>query len=173
MKKCKNCGELIVNDVDFCPICGSMEFETSSENNQEEIIENNTYENSYNNEKSKISEDDIVSENHIINNQSSTNKLKLILLDENENELKSWILGKLPSYTLGRISSKGSVDIDFTDFEKGKYISRRHGKIYKKNNNWYYSDLNSKHGSELISEAKREELIPMEEYELKNGDILI
>jgi len=274
MRKCKNCGELVADNVSFCPECGSMEFEVNEEDNIQSFIddfsievnidfiriENIYLENDFlnvqfllecdkqiinkfigcsikvnekiydlpgediisndkeykltinvshiknflmNNEfqimlalwdsnlfkhrlcdsgwvkyhalDEKSFQNDFIMENHndFFQNQSVSNKLKLILLDENENELKDWTLGKLPSYTLGRISSKGSVDIDFTDFENGQYVSRRHGKIYKKNNKWYYSDLGSKHGSELISNAKRENLVPMEEYELNNGNILI
>lgn len=174
MRKCKNCGELVADNVSFCPECGSMEFEGYDDINDEIVEDNAVSENVYE-EKQKSFQDELNSENYsdFFQNQSVSNKLKLILLNENENELKSWTLGKLPSYTLGRISSKGSVDIDFTDFENGQYVSRRHGKIYKKNNKWYYSDLGSKHGSELISNAKRENLVPMEEYELNNGNILI
>ena len=174
MKKCKNCGELIADNIDFCPECGSMEFEGYDDINDESVedivVSENVYEES---KKSFHDEPNLENHNDFFQNQSLLNKLRLTLLDENENELKSWTLGKLPSYTLGRISSKGSVDIDFTDFENSKYLSRRHGKIYKKNNKWYYSDLGSKHGSELISNEKRENLIPMEEYELNNDDILI
>ena len=63
-----------------------------------------------------------------------------------KNEVKGWILDKLPSHSLKRISSKGGVDIDF--FEVGKYVSRRHGKIYKKCDRRYCSNLGSKHSSE-------------------------
>jgi len=158
MKKCLNCGALLNDDEIFCLECGFNEFESLKNDEKNDLAaESDTTSNSNSEEENVI----------------AIKELKLILLDDNENPLTTWTLKKLPSYTIGRISSKGSVDIDLTEYKNSQYVSRRHGKFFRKNNKWYYVDLNSTHGSELFTKNKREKLVPMEEYELNNKDFLV
>lgn len=172
MKICKNCKSNQNDEAIFCSECGCMEFENNS------ISESDKIEQEINENKDKSSDNSI--DNFIDESlQEEVKQVKvsssviLNLLDDNENIIKTWKLSKLPSYTLGRISSKGSVDIDFSDIEGGEYVSRTHAKIYKDNNKWYFVDLNSKYGSEHITTEFRQSLVAKQEVELSNSDMLI
>jgi len=183
MKICKNCHAEQENDAIFCMECGFTEFEeeTSSpataegeKSNQQEIASSNSEMTSVEEigevlGKSAEKEDNASS----YAADTSGNIVKLNLLDENENVVKTWTLGKLPSYTIGRISSKGSVDVDLSDFEMGKYVSRNHAKVYRTGDEWYYTDLGSKYGTEIITSNSREAAVAKQAYKLRKGMMLI
>jgi len=105
-------------------------------------------------------------------NEEAKRFLEIQLLDKNGNQIKRWNIDK-KIVIIGRSSSKGEVDIDLKDIENGEYVSRNHGKIYKKNNEWYYVDTNSKYGTKLISNTDETMLATDIEYHLKDGDILL
>jgi pSer/pThr/pTyr-binding forkhead associated (FHA) protein len=173
MKICKGCGSKQNDDVVFCSECGFMEFEEnkSKKNTKNEASEKTDTQTVYD-ESIKEDTDNEIDLLKTQQNESYEN-LRLGLLNEEESVNKTWTLSKLPSYTLGRISSKGSVDIDFSEVDGGAYISRKHAKIYKKDNQWYFVDLDSKYGSEIITQTAREIVVAKEEYLLKKGDILV
>jgi predicted nucleic acid-binding Zn-ribbon protein len=167
MKKCLNCGFEYENSQLFCPECGSMDYEILEEKKSDKRIEQSKKERLVLNEKNaELQEDSFQME-------QKNPQLLLELLNDNEEVEKTWTLHLLPSYTIGRISSKGSVDIDLTEVPGGAYVSRQHGKFFRIGKKWYYTDLNSRHGTELVTSTRREKLIPEQEYALSNGDILI
>ena len=179
MKRCKNCQAMQENDAVFCMECGYTEFEEVVTSQPTEEKENDT-QTAVNDDDSSGSKEDIKSEGKTPETSEKTSQplktsptIQLIMLDENETPVKSWTLGKLPSYSVGRISSKGSVDIDLSDFEAGKYVSRNHAKIYRADGKWYYSDLDSKYGTEIITKKRRETAVPKESYLLEKGMILV
>ena len=183
MKRCKNCGFENKDDEKFCVECGFNEFEpliddfeTTKRQENEEIDndigffegENSNYTNVRLDEEEKV-----VDNKDEFEKDTRTQKLILELLNNNEEVENRWTLSLLPSYTIGRISSKGSVDIDLSNVSGGEYVSRQHGKFFRSNGKWFYTDLNSKYGSELITLTSREKLVSGEDYTLSDGDILI
>lgn len=128
----------------------------------------------------------IISRNKFNNKQNSLNSindnlqdlqeeeksLEIQLLNKNNKPIDKWDITK-SSILIGRSSSKGEVDIDLKNIENGEYISRKHGKIYKRDNRWYYVDLNSKYGTKLISCNEEAILAADTEYELEDGDVLL
>ena len=166
MKVCKNCGVELENDIEFCFECGSIEFEedTTDFDSEEQAVSDAEVE-------PKLEPQS--QEEGSLDPDKSAKELILSLLDDNEDIVKQWTLAKLPSYLLGRSSSMGGVDIDFSDIENGEYVSRKHAKIYKNNNRWCMVDLDSKYKTELINNSKRETMVPSQEYTLNDGYIIV
>ncbi len=164
MKKCLNCGFEYEDSNPFCPECGSMDYK---------ILDSEVANKPEERGKLILDEKTIGLQEVSSQGKQESPQLLLELLNDNEEVEKTWRLHLLPSYMIGRISSKGSVDIDLSEIPGGAYVSRQHGKIFKSGGEWYYVDLNSKHGTEIFTATKRESLIPKQEYVLNDGDILI
>ena len=183
MKKCLNCGKIQDEEVMFCLECGSIEFEDVSTKIDKNNLSNETANINIDNKYEEIDNFNFSEENpnevkkliipEEIKENLSGDVLYIELLNNKEEVIYEWKLSMFPSYTVGRISSAGKVDIDLSPFEGKEYISRKHGKFFKSNNKWYYMDTNSKHGTELVNRFERIDLIPEKEYALSDNDILI
>jgi len=168
--KCPN-GHENPEGVEFCLECG-LEINPDY-TNQDELKDdksqshpdNSQKEEPYNLANNKSKDD--------IKNAPSINAIKVSLLNNNEEIVKTWVLSKFPSYSVGKVSNKGGVDIDLSNFEGGNLVSRIHGKFYKKDTGWVFVDVGSKNGSELFNGNTREQLVSNKEYPVKPNDVIV
>lgn len=71
---------------------------------------------------------------------------ELILLDEDDREIKRWDIRDKVSLVIGRNQKELSVDIDLTDSEYGALVDYQHAVLNYTAGNWYIEDLYSKNG---------------------------
>ena len=97
----------------------------------------------------------------VINLEYERSISEIILLNEENKEIKSWdIMGKT-SLLIGR--EKGAVDIDLSSSLFAGMVEENHAILNCVDSNWYIEDLDSKNGTQ-ISEKDSDKL-----YNIKDG----
>ncbi|MCK8827044.1 FHA domain-containing protein [Natroniella acetigena] len=101
---------------------------------------------------------------------------EIILEDEPGENTKTWSIPQNEnSLLIGKVSSKGPVDIDLRESKNAEYVSRRHAKLIKIKGKWYISILqsvsNDSYGK-FSGSSNTEKLVPGEEYKINSGDIV-
>ncbi|WP_246070687.1 FHA domain-containing protein [Paenibacillus kobensis] len=71
---------------------------------------------------------------------------KLVLLDEEGERIKEWLLQGETSLLIGKSSSKQEIDIDLADTEYASLVSSQHAVLNYANGSWFIEDLDSRNG---------------------------
>jgi len=71
--------------------------------------------------------------------------------------------------SIGRSTPGARVDIDLTDLDENKAVSRQHAAVEFHNDSYYLKDTNSSNGV-WVNNLK---LAPMQPRKLKNGDVMV
>ena len=71
---------------------------------------------------------------------------KLILLDEEGNELSAWHIGGKTSVLIGRETRQESVDINLQNTEYGGLVDCHHAVLNYAGGQWFIEDLGSRNG---------------------------
>ena len=99
---------------------------------------------------------------------------KIILKDENGDNIREWNMDGLVSIVIGKKTKNNNVDIDLSQVVYSSLISRQHAVMNKADNKWYFEDMNSFNGSGILRHNS-EEKFKVESgkaYRIYSGDIL-
>lgn len=99
---------------------------------------------------------------------------KIILIDENENNLDEWnIIGK-SSMIIGKNTKSRKVDIDLSKTKDEYLVSKNHAVMNYAANSWYIEDLGSAYGVGIkkLNGSFRKKLKVETPYKLEKGDII-
>jgi|BioPla2DNA2_1021312.scaffolds.fasta_scaffold02513_12 hypothetical protein len=111
----------------------------------------------------------------ILSRRNTDGKIsKLILLDEDGANVKTWAIKNKVSLLIGKSKADNVVDIDLSCSEYASLISRQHAVLNYAKETWYIEDLGSSNGSG-IQRANGKEKFKLENdrpYKLELGDTI-
>lgn len=93
---------------------------------------------------------------------------RIILLDELGNDKKIYEMNK-NEFIIGKVSRNNNVDIDLKGFLNDGYVSRRHARIFKKDDAFYISDEGSTNGTDILKNNNRK--INLKSFEIEKLEI--
>ncbi|TYQ16968.1 UNVERIFIED_CONTAM: pSer/pThr/pTyr-binding forkhead associated (FHA) protein [Acetivibrio alkalicellulosi] len=111
----------------------------------------------------------------VLNREKTDVKIsKLILLDEDGANAKTWNIKGKVSLLIGKQKTDNEVDIDLSDSEYASLVSRQHAVLNFDKDVWYIEDLGSSNGSGIqrASEKTKFKLEQGKPYNLEQGDII-
>ncbi|MWC31331.1 FHA domain-containing protein [Paenibacillus sp. MMS18-CY102] len=71
---------------------------------------------------------------------------KLVLLDEEGERIKEWLLQGETSLLIGKSSSQREVEVDLADTEYASLVSSQHAVLNYADGGWFIEDLESRNG---------------------------
>lgn len=99
---------------------------------------------------------------------------KIVLLDDDGERVKEWLIKGETSVLIGKKSDQGEVDIDLTDCEYASLVSLEHAVLNRVGAEWYIEDAESYSGTGIRkagrSDANR--LIAEEPVRVGAGDMI-
>ncbi|AWB46826.1 FHA domain-containing protein [Paenibacillus sp. CAA11] len=72
---------------------------------------------------------------------------KIVLLDDDGERIKEWLVRTETSVVIGKSSSQSEVDIDLSDCEYASLISPEHAVLNRVGDSWYIEDADSQSGT--------------------------
>ncbi|NRR04874.1 FHA domain-containing protein [Brevibacillus sp. RS1.1] len=99
---------------------------------------------------------------------------KLVLLDEEGESVKEWLIQGETSLLIGKSSAQNEVDIDLADAEYAALISKQHAVLNQASGDWFIEDIHSKNGTGIKQPNKRDKskLEIEQPHKVKAGDII-
>lgn len=99
---------------------------------------------------------------------------KLVLLDEDGESVKEWLIQGETSLLIGKSSSREEVDIDLSDTEYASLISPQHAVLNYSEGSWFLEDLDSRNGIGIRAAGRSAaaRLDPDAAHRLANGDLI-
>lgn len=99
---------------------------------------------------------------------------KIILQDENEEQIKKWDISRSVSLLIGKETGNNEVDIDLSRAVYSSLVSRRHAVMNRTSGKWYFEDMNSYNGSGILR-SNSEDRFKVEggkAYQVYSGDVI-
>lgn len=99
---------------------------------------------------------------------------KLVLLNENGESVKEWVINEETSFLIGKQTPNIDVDIDLSDTEYASLINYEHAVLNRVLDNWYIEDIDSIYsiGIKRANKHSKSKLDPGRPCQIFAGDTI-